>query len=117
MVFSSNMASGTIDRLERKLGLPRTDCIGRYLGFPMDMAVRTNSSFNFLLNKIKEKLAGWKTNLLSRVSRVVLINSVVSSIPVHVMRCTEDPKGIYKAVDRVCSNFIQGILTRVERYT
>lgn len=49
------------------LGFQATPNLGRYLGFPMKQRGASNQDFNFVLEKVKKKLAGWKANLLSMV--------------------------------------------------
>ena len=35
------------------------NCLGRYLGFPIKHHGGSNQDFNFILDKVKKKLAGW----------------------------------------------------------
>lgn len=72
----------------RELGIEETTDIGKYLGFPMDLSSSRASSFNFIIDKVKDKLSGWKANLISWAGRVVLINSILNTIPSHIMQCT-----------------------------
>lgn len=82
--------------------------IGKYLGFPMEMRPSNLRSFNFVAGRIKEKLGGWKASSLSMAGRITLINSVISTIPVHIMQCTLLPKGTCDAIDRLYRSFLWG---------
>lgn len=61
----------------------------------MDLTGARTSSFNFLLDKFKERLEGWKVKLLSPAGRVMLINSVLSALLTHIMQCTLIPQKKY----------------------
>ena len=50
---------------------------------------------------MKNKLAGWKANLLSLAGRTVLIQASSSAIPAYVMQCTQLPVRILDGIDWV----------------
>ena len=49
------------------LGLSSTPFLGKYLGFPFRHPGSSSQDYNFILDRVKQKLAGWKANLLSLV--------------------------------------------------
>ena len=53
------------DLLSNTLGFSSTDNLGKYLGFPLKHAGARKHDFDFVLDRVKKKLAGWKANLLS----------------------------------------------------
>ena len=57
---------------------------------------------------MKNKLAGWKANLLSLAGRAVLIQASSAAIPAYVMQCTYISNKILKGVDRMNKNFLWG---------
>lgn len=63
---------------------------------------------NFVLDRAKQKLAGWKANLLSLAGRTVLIQSSSSTIPSYVMQCVLLPSKILRGIDWVNRNFLWG---------
>ena len=71
--FSSNIDQDSKEELSSTLRFQSTDCLGKYLGFPIKHRGRPNQDFNFVLDKVKKKLVGWKANLLSLAGRAVLI--------------------------------------------
>ena len=50
---------------------------------------------------MKNKLAGWKANLLSLAGRTVLIEASSSAIPAYVRQCTQLLARILDGIDRV----------------
>ena len=57
------------------LGFHVTLNLGKYLGFPLKHPSSCRQDFGFVLDRVKKKLARWKTNLLSMAGRIVLIQS------------------------------------------
>ena len=83
------------------LGFKSTPNLGKYLGFPLKHRGGNNRDQNFILDRVKQKLAGWKANLLSLAGRTVLIQASTSTIPTYVMQCTDLPKKLLDNIDRV----------------
>ena len=85
--FSPNVDQSDSEALSDILGFQSTTNLGKYLGFPIHHRGASNQDFNFVLDKVKKKLAGWKANLLSMAGRSVLIQASTSAIPAYVMQC------------------------------
>ena len=59
---------------------------------------------------MKNYLAGWKTNLLSFTGRIVLPQATISTIPNYSMQCITLPAKVTRCVDRLCRNFLWGLV-------
>ena len=57
---------------------------------------------------MKQKLSGWKANLLSLASRRVLIQSSLATILTYIMQCSYLPGRVLNGLDRVNRNFLWG---------
>ena len=57
--FSPNIDQDNKEALSIILGFQLMNCLGRYLGFPIKHRGGSNEDFNFILDKVKKKLAGW----------------------------------------------------------
>jgi len=77
----------------------------RYLGLPMHTRKLSNKDWQTIENRIEKKLSGWKGKLLSVGGRLVLINSVLSSLPMFMMSFFELPKGVLEKIDCFRSRF------------
>ena len=104
--FSPNVDRDTRESLSDVLGFASTPSIGKYLGIPMRMSGASSQDYNFILDRVKQKLAGWKANLLSLAGRNVLIQASSTAIPSYVMQCTLLPEKILDGIDRVNHNFL-----------
>jgi hypothetical protein len=77
----------------------------RYLGLPMHTRKLSNKDWQTIENRIEKKLSGWKGKMLSVGGRLVLINSVLSSLPMFMMSFFELPKGVPENIDCFRSRF------------
>lgn len=67
------------------VGFQMTDDLGKYLGVPI-LHKRVNCrSFQFILNKVDQRLSTWKAKILSFVGRITLTQSVLQALPTYVM--------------------------------
>ena len=104
--FSPNVDQSDREALSDILGFQSTPNLGKYLGFPIKHHGASNQDFNFVLDKVKKKLAGWKANLLSLAGRSVLVQAATSAIPAYVMQCSQLPRKILDGIDQVNRNFL-----------
>lgn len=84
--FSPNVRNEVKEEISERLGIRETNNIGKYLGFPLKHQGVPRNPYNFIVERVMNKLVGWKAKYLSFVGRVVLIKSVMSAIPNHVMQ-------------------------------
>jgi hypothetical protein len=62
--------------------------------------------WDFLLEKIENKLKGWQGSILSLGGRLVLLNSVMSSVPLYWMTVYRVPITIRKKIDKLRRRFL-----------
>lgn len=63
----------------------------KYLGAPIETYAQ---AYNFLSEKVEAKLQAWKGRLLSPAGRLILVKSVLMSIPVYFMGKVKLPKKV-----------------------
>ena len=85
ILFSSNVTRRK-RFICRKLGIHATTNLGRYLGFPILHQNRAGVAYNFVVEKFQNKLAGWKTKLLSRAGKLVLAKTVGAPVAEYYMQ-------------------------------
>lgn len=61
-----------------------------------------------MLDRVKQKLMGWKANLLSMASRTTLIQASLSTIPAYTMQCAYLPSKVLDNIDKINRNFLWG---------
>ena len=113
--FSPNMDQDSKESLSDILGFVSTSNLGKYLGIPIKHPNSSSQDFNFILDRVKGKLARWKANLLSLAGRAVLVQSSIETIPSYAMQCSYLPDRILQGVDRVNRNFIWGSIDTIKK--
>jgi hypothetical protein len=78
-----------------------------YLGIPMIHRRLRNSDWQGVIDRFKKRLSTWKTKFLSSGRRLVLLNSVLSSLPTFMMSFFEIPVGVLKKLDAIRSRFFR----------
>jgi hypothetical protein len=77
----------------------------RYLGIPIHYRKLKNSEWKSIEDRFEKKLHAWVGKLLSYGDRLILINSVLTSLPMFMLSFFEIPKGVRKRLDFFRSRF------------
>ncbi|XP_062188905.1 uncharacterized protein LOC133892218 [Phragmites australis] len=77
----------------------------RYLGIPMNHKKLSNKDWAHIEDKFQKKLSSWKGKLFSVGGRLVLINSVLTSLAMFMLSFLEVPRGILQKLDYYRSCF------------
>ncbi|XP_026428870.1 uncharacterized protein LOC113324796 [Papaver somniferum] len=88
------------------LGIERVMFPDKYLGIQLKPGFVRHIHVRQVVEKIMDKLAGWKGKLLSFQARIVLIKSVISSYVIHSMAVYIWPCTVIKQVERTIRNFL-----------
>ncbi|KAG8060373.1 hypothetical protein GUJ93_ZPchr0002g26796 [Zizania palustris] len=78
----------------------------QYLGLPLNKNRITNCDWRICENKVEKRLSCWKGKLLDIGSRLILLNSCISSIPLYMLSFYEIPKGVLKRIDACRSRLL-----------
>lgn len=104
--FSPHTSPNSINATERELGMRACNDFENYLGVPILTSKRNTKAFNFLIDKLRSKLANWKASALSLVGRLTLITAVTTAIPTHVMHNTMLPSKVFKEINKFNKKFL-----------
>jgi len=75
------------------------------LGIPVHFRRLSNKDWTRIQERVEQRLSSWKGKNLSTGGRLMLINSVLSSLPMYMMSFFEIPKGLRKKLDYFRSRF------------
>jgi len=79
--------------------------IKKYLGLPSTIGRNKKPVFNFIKDKVWQKITSWKSKALSRVGRENLINSVFQSISTYVMNIFLIPQSLEDDIQKMMNSF------------
>ncbi|XP_062011862.1 uncharacterized protein LOC133728462 [Rosa rugosa] len=96
------------EELASVLGVERVDKHDKYLGLPTEVSYSKTEAFQFIMEKTRNKMKGWKEKMLSMAGKEVMIKSVVQSVPTYVMSCFELPKHMCQEMHRCMAEFWWG---------
>ena len=113
--FSPNVDLDQRSELSEVLGFSSTPNLGKYLGFPLKHSGATSQDFNFVIERVQNKLQGWKSKLLSKAGRVVLSQAVISATQAYVMQGCILPQRVLSSIDKINRNFVWGSTNEVKR--
>ncbi|GKV28437.1 hypothetical protein SLEP1_g37496 [Rubroshorea leprosula] len=106
MFFSKNVGQAVRDNLCSILGFSQTEDLGKYLGVPISAKKLSRSKWQFIIDKVRAKLSGWKSKSLSFAGRTTLAKSVLAVVPNYYMQSALLPASIQKEIDQISRNFI-----------
>ncbi|XP_025704008.1 uncharacterized protein [Arachis hypogaea] len=108
IVFSKNVEERLRNQISNISGFQEQSNLGKYLGAIISDNRKKKDNFKTTLDRVKNKLGGWKMNCLSMAGRITLAKAVISPILNYDMMHTQVPKGICKEVERIHRSFIWG---------
>jgi hypothetical protein len=59
-----------------------------------------------LVDKVARWLPTWKSNQMSSIGRVTMVNAVLSAIPIYLLVAIDAPKWVIKGIDKVRRGFL-----------
>ncbi|WVZ79231.1 hypothetical protein U9M48_026835 [Paspalum notatum var. saurae] len=78
----------------------------RYLGLPLSVKKLPKAEYYDIIDKIADRLPGWKAAMLHPAGRVTLVRSVLSAIPIYQLMALELPKWVIKAINKLRRAFL-----------
>jgi hypothetical protein len=77
----------------------------KFLGIPMHFRKLSNKDWKVVEERIEKRLSSWKGKYLSVGRRLVLINSVLTSLVMFMISFFEVPRGVLEKIDFYRSRF------------
>jgi hypothetical protein len=94
-----NVSSQDADSYVGVLGCAQGDFPQTYLGLPLSSEKLKLNAFAPIIASADRYLSGWWASLLNHQGRLVLVNSVLDSLPVYAMGSLLLPQGVIDALD------------------
>ncbi|GMJ09303.1 hypothetical protein like AT3G24255 [Hibiscus trionum] len=104
--FSKNVDDSLCMTISAHVDFGEVGNLGRYLGVPLLHSRVSKAVYQYIIQRVRDKLSGWSAKCLSFAGRLVLAKSVLSSIPYYSMQSTHLPKGVYADIEKIIRGFI-----------
>jgi hypothetical protein len=85
-----------------------------YLGVPLSTGKLPRSVWQWLIDKVADKLPVWKGALMHRAGRLALIKSTLSAILIYTSICLGLPAWVHKALTKIIKAFLWAGLDAVK---
>ena len=79
-----------------------------YLGLSIGGDPQRLAFWEPVMNAVKSRLSGWQSRFLSFGGRLVLLKSVLTSLPVYALSFFKAPSGIISSLESMFNNFFWG---------
>ena len=92
--------------IDSALHCPISSFPTNYLGLPISDKKLRKRDLLVWIEKIANKLPGWKAPLLTLVGRAVLFRVILTDIPIYLLIALNVPKWFIRAIDKIRRNFL-----------
>jgi hypothetical protein len=79
-----------------------------YLGTSLGASFESKNIWNYIVEKMKRKLAGWKSLYLSKGDRLTLLKSTLSSLLTYYLSLFTIPASVANRIEKIQRNFLWG---------
>jgi hypothetical protein len=104
-VFPIQCAEADAAVVQNSLPCELKDFPCKYLGVPLSPCKLTRDQIQPFVDRIADRLPGWKADLLSREGRRILVQSVLTSMLVYLLMAVEFPPWAIEEVDKIMRRF------------
>lgn len=111
VVFSKSVPCHDQEHLASLLDVPIVPVHERYLGLPTYVGKEKTTTFQFIKERLFNKMQGWQGKLLSGAGTDILIRVVAQTLPTHVMSCFLLTKNFCCDLQQMCARFWWGSST------
>ncbi|XP_057723574.1 uncharacterized protein LOC130939490 [Arachis stenosperma] len=103
-----NCSSEWANRMCQLLGCQEAALPVRYLGISLGANPRLVKTWKHVLDKVEEKLNLWNAKVLSKAGKLVLIKSVINSLPIYYLSLYKMPNAVARRIISLQRRFFWG---------
>ena len=108
IIYSRNTPPYLKSRLANFIGINASNKKEKYLGIPIASGRDKKAATEEIIEKVKQRLQGWKMKTLSQAGRATLISSVASSMPTYQASSLILPNEVCSKLDSLNHRFWWG---------
>jgi hypothetical protein len=91
---------GDVEELASILGCGVASLPLKYLSLPLGAKYKDSHTWNNIIEKMENRLSGWKKLYLSKGGRLTLINNTLSSLPTYFLSLFPIPVGVANRLEK-----------------
>ncbi|OAY82034.1 hypothetical protein ACMD2_01647 [Ananas comosus] len=91
-LYYLGQVEGKAERLAQLLDCRVGTLPTTYLGFPLSPRPPTKEVWRGIIQKLRNRIDGWQAKLLSRGGRLILVNAVLTNLPLYFLSVFKMPK-------------------------
>ena len=104
-MFSSNICIDKQNEIIGMLGVEVTYDSSYYLGLPSVLCRSKWVIFGFLKDRLHTRLSSWKSKLLSRAGKSILMKTIVQALPTYSMSVFLIPSSVIEELQKMLTSF------------
>jgi len=97
---------GSLSAVSNTLPCTISDFPCTYLGLPLSHKKLRKNDLMPWIEKVADKLPGWKASLMNRAGRITMVRFVLSAVPIYLLIAINVPKWFIKAIDKIRRGFL-----------
>ncbi|CAA7012943.1 unnamed protein product [Microthlaspi erraticum] len=105
VTFSSKTPLATRNLVKGMLLIEKEGGVGKYLGLPEHFGRKKKDLFTAIVDRIRQKAASWSTKRLSSAGKMIMLKSVLASMPSYAMSCFKLPQSLCKRIQSALTRF------------
>ncbi|CAA7048221.1 unnamed protein product [Microthlaspi erraticum] len=105
ITFSKKTLEYVKRRVKIFLGISQEGGNGKYLGLPEAFGRKKKDLFNAVVDRIRQRAISWSSKQLSGAGKLVMLKSVLSSMPTYSMSCFKLPVNLCQRIQSVLTRF------------
>ncbi|XP_047339706.1 uncharacterized protein LOC124943201 [Impatiens glandulifera] len=106
--FSNSVSNRRKMALASILGFEVGSFPSAYLGMPLGVKAHSKAFWDSTIAKMERKLPIWKSKMISKGGRLILIKSALASMPTYMMSLFLMPKSVTVKMERIICKFLWG---------
>lgn len=103
--FSTKTLRAEKDRVKTQLGIASEGGSGKYLGLPELFGRKKKDLFNMIVDRIRQSACSWSSKFLSTAGKIIMLKSVLATMPAYSMSCFKLPGSLYKRIQSALTRF------------
>ncbi|PKU80846.1 Putative ribonuclease H protein [Dendrobium catenatum] len=107
-IIAKSVNQARINAIKSECGFNCVDFPIKYLGTPIYKGRKKKLIFEESFSMFQRKIATWHSNFLSFSGRLVLIKSVLNSIPIFIFHTLNPSMSICRRLERIINKFFLG---------